>query len=131
MKEARSGKVWSCVPYMDVHTFRSNHCTEIYNTLARPIEKISKNERYHCRLDLKGVCYDKHTMLIASRCLGHIRIKILQNIIYGNSRPTAICGHISGKSFIFKSVCHIVLYTLFLETKKQESLILHFPAFFN
>jgi hypothetical protein len=77
MKEAGNGKVWPYVPDMDVHSYRSNYCTEIYNSLARPIEKIPKNERYHCRSDLKGVCYDKRAMLIASRCLGHNRINII------------------------------------------------------
>jgi hypothetical protein len=77
MKEAGNGKVWSYVPDMDVHSYRSEYCTEIYNTLARPIEKIPKNERYYCRSDLKGVCYDKRAMLIASRYLGHNRINII------------------------------------------------------
>lgn len=77
MKKAGIGKVWSKVPDMDVHSFRSEYCSVIYNTLARPIDKIPKNERYHCRSDLKGICYDKHAMLIASRCLGHNRISII------------------------------------------------------
>lgn len=77
MKEAGNGKVWSYVPDMDVHSYRSDYCTEIYTTLARPLEEIPKNERYHCRRDLKGVCYDKRAMLIASRCLGHNRINII------------------------------------------------------
>lgn len=77
MEEAGSRKVWSYVSDMDVHSFRSEYCTEVYNMLARPLEKIPKNERYHCRCDLKGVCYDKRAMLIASRFLGHNRINIL------------------------------------------------------
>ncbi len=77
MKEAGNGKVWSYVLDMDVHSFRSEYCSEIYSTLARPMDKIPKNERYHCRSDLKGVCYDKRSMLIASRCLGHNRISII------------------------------------------------------
>lgn len=77
MKEAGNGKVWSYVPDMDVHSYRSDYCTEIYTTLARPLEKIPTNERYHCRSDLKGVCYDKRAMLITSRCLGHNRINII------------------------------------------------------
>lgn len=77
MEEAGSGKVWSYVPDMDVHSFRSEYCTEVYNMLARPLEKIPKNERYHCRCDLKGVCYDKRAMLIASRLLGHNRINVM------------------------------------------------------
>ena len=77
MKEAGNGKVWTYVPDMDVHSYRSDYCTEIYTTLARPLEKIPRNERYHCRSDLKGICYDKRAMLIASRCLGHNRINII------------------------------------------------------
>jgi hypothetical protein len=77
MKEVGNSKVWSYVPDMDVHSYRSDYCIEIYNTLARPIKKIPKNERYHCRSDLKGVCYDKRAMLIASRCLGHNRFNII------------------------------------------------------
>ena len=77
MKKAGIDKVWPHVPDMDVHSYRSEYCTQIYNTLARPVEKIPKNERYHCRSDLKGVCYDKRAMLIASRCLGHNRINII------------------------------------------------------
>lgn len=77
MEEAGNGKVWSYVPDMDVHSFRSDYCTEFYNMLARPIEKIPKNERYHCRCDLKGVCYDKRAMLITSQSLGHNRINVI------------------------------------------------------
>lgn len=77
MKEAGDGKVWSSVPDMDVHSYKSDYCTQIYNALARPIEKIPVKERYHCRRDLKGICYDKRAMLIASRCLGHNRINII------------------------------------------------------
>lgn len=77
MKKAGSNKVWKYVPDMDVHSFRSEYCTKIYSTFARPTAKIPKNERYNCRRDLKGVCYDKRAMLIASRCLGHNRINII------------------------------------------------------
>ncbi|BCK00737.1 hypothetical protein [Anaerocolumna chitinilytica] len=77
MMEAGTSKVWSYVPDMDVHSFRSDYCTELYNLFARPLEKIQKSERYHCRCDLKGVCYDKRAMLIASQFLGHNRINII------------------------------------------------------
>ncbi len=77
MEKAGDKKVWPRVPDMDVHSYRSEYCTEIYNTFVRPMEKIPKNERYHCRQELKGVCYDKRAMLIASRFLGHNRINII------------------------------------------------------
>ncbi len=77
MKKAGTGKVWVQVPDIDVHSYRSNYCIEIYKALARPLEKIPMKERYHCRSELKGTCYDKRAMLIASRCLGHNRINII------------------------------------------------------
>lgn len=77
MKEAGIGKVWNRVPDIDVHSYRSEYCCEIYNILARPLEMIPKKERYYCKADLKGRCYDKRAMLIASRCLGHNRISII------------------------------------------------------
>jgi hypothetical protein len=77
MEKAGDKKVWARVPDLDVHSYRSEYCTEIYNTFARPLNKIPRNERYHCRRDLNGVCYDKRAMLIASQFLGHNRINIM------------------------------------------------------
>lgn len=77
MEKAGNKKVWPRVPDLDVHSYRSEYCTEIYNTFARPLNKIPRNERYHCRRDLNGVCYDKRAMLIASQFLGHNRINIM------------------------------------------------------
>jgi len=38
MKIIGNNKVWSYVPDMDAHSYRSEYCVEIYNTLARKVD---------------------------------------------------------------------------------------------
>lgn len=61
----------------DIHAYRSEYCTEIYNMHARPLAEIPRNEQYRCRGELKGVIYDKKAMMIASEALGHSRINVI------------------------------------------------------
>lgn len=61
----------------DIHSYRAEYCTAIYKKFARDIKNIPKSEKYYCRKDLKGVCYDKLAMLQASQALGHNRISII------------------------------------------------------
>ena len=77
IKNAGNGKVWDYVPDIDIHSYRSEYCCEIYRRYARPLNEIPKKERYICRCDQKGMIYDKQAMLIASQCLGHNRISII------------------------------------------------------
>ena len=76
--------VWSRIPAnADIHSYRADYCKTVYNLHARPIAEIPIKERYYCRGDLKGVVYDKHAMLIASKALGHNRISIIAaNYLY-------------------------------------------------
>ena len=77
MKDAK-GLVWKKVPNgADIHSYRADYCTAIYNKHARPSDKIPKNERYCCRSDLKGIWYDKKAMAVASEALGHNRISVI------------------------------------------------------
>lgn len=77
INEAGTNKVWDYVPDLDIHSYRSEYCCEIYRNHARSINEIPKKERYICRSDLKGVIYDKKAMLISSQCLGHNRISVI------------------------------------------------------
>jgi len=71
-------KVWSKVPAnADIHSYRADYCAAIYERYARPVDEISKQNRYYCRKDLKGVVYDKRAMAVASRVLGHSRIGVI------------------------------------------------------
>lgn len=71
-------RIFSRVPsHMDVHGYRREYAQALYNSLARPVDKIPKRDKYICRGDKKGVIYDKKAMLCVSRQLGHNRISII------------------------------------------------------
>lgn len=77
-EKAGSGKVFERIPQaMDVHSYRSKYATSLYNQEARQFDAIPKNERYYCRKELAGTCYDKRAMQIVSNALGHNRISVI------------------------------------------------------
>lgn len=90
MDRAGNGKVFDKVPAAaDIHSFRSDYATRVYEKYARPIEQIPydrvnagtgrkyQSQVYHCRGDKKGTMYDKEAMRIASQALGHNRISVI------------------------------------------------------
>lgn len=77
-KQAGSGRVWDKVPaHMDVHHYRSQYASELYKILSRERELIPREDRYYCRKELAGVCYDKAAMKEVSEALGHNRISVI------------------------------------------------------
>ena len=90
MSMAGNEKVFSKIPSgADIHSYRADYATAIYNMNARPIEEIPydalnwglkcayQSEVYHCRGDKKGVKLDKLAMKKASEALGHNRISVV------------------------------------------------------
>ena len=99
MTKAGTGRVFDNVPNgMDVHGYRSEYATAIYNSCARdkatclqtpfwnkehqngkgqPKGGYDKNSVYACRGDQKGRWLDKAAMLKASQALGHNRISVV------------------------------------------------------
>lgn len=90
MHRAKNGKVWDKLPNgADIHSYRADYATELYNSLARPIDQIPydrinkgtgrkyQSEVYHFRKDRKGEKLDKVAMLATSRALGHNRISVV------------------------------------------------------
>lgn len=78
MKAADHERVFERVPAaMDVHHYRSQYASELYKSLARPIETLERKEKYFCRGDLKGTVYDRAAMLQTSEALGHHRISVI------------------------------------------------------
>lgn len=68
---------------MDVHGYRGQFAIDLYKSLARPLEKIPKADRYYCRGDRKGIVLDKKAMLLVSQALGHNRINVIaENYLY-------------------------------------------------
>lgn len=72
----------------DIHSYRAEYATSIYNRYARPIEDIPydgtarngrryKKDVYTCRKDKAKQKYDKKAMALTSRALGHNRISVV------------------------------------------------------
>lgn len=78
MQSAGTGKVFDKIPNgADIHSYRADYATSVYNSHARDIKTLEPSERYCCRGDLKGTWYDKQAMLEASQALGHNRISVI------------------------------------------------------
>lgn len=69
----------------DIHSYRSDYATAIYQANARPLDQIPRNERYFCRKDKTGIWYDKEAMKITSKALGHNRINIIAEHYLNNT----------------------------------------------
>lgn len=71
-------KVWGKVHSgADIHSYRADYATRVYQMYARPIATLNHDEIYYCRGDRKGTWLDKKAMLVASKALGHNRISII------------------------------------------------------
>ena len=78
MQAAGDDLVWPRIPsHMDVHGYRADYATALYNRVARDVSTIPPAEQYHCRGDRAGVVYDRVAMLYVSRALGHNRISVI------------------------------------------------------
>jgi integrase len=78
MRSKGEDKVFEKIPNgADIHSYRAEYATRLYKALARDVNSLPKSEKYHCRKDLKGICYDKKAMLEVSQALGHNRISVI------------------------------------------------------
>lgn len=78
MRSKGDDKVFEKIPNgADIHSYRAEYATRLYKALARDVNSLPKSEKYHCRKDLKGICYDKKAMLEVSQALGHNRISVI------------------------------------------------------
>ena len=70
----------------NIHGYRGEYATKLYNQLARPIKELKQRDIYSCRKDLAGARYDKAAMRIVSNNLGHNRIDVIAaNYLYSLS----------------------------------------------
>lgn len=77
-KQAGDGKVFEKIPSgADIHSYRRDYATAIYQQHARPSEQLTAKEKYYCRGDRKGEVFDRAAMRIASNALGHGRIAVI------------------------------------------------------
>ena len=71
-------RVWGKVHSgCDVHSYRSEYANSLYNKLARPLDTLSRSEKYYCRKDMAGRIFDKEAMHEVSKALGHERICVI------------------------------------------------------
>lgn len=77
-REAGENKVFSSIPSAaDIHSYRAAYATQIYLQHARPLEQLTRQEKYYCRGDRKGEIFDRAAMQKASQALGHNRINVI------------------------------------------------------
>lgn len=73
MRAASDGKVWpQGLPRgMDVHYCRAGYAATMYHQFERPLDQLTKHEKYFCRKDKCGAVYDRAALSAASKALGH------------------------------------------------------------
>lgn len=77
-RAAGGGQVWPHVPSAaDVHSYRADYAARVYKAHARPTDSIPPADRYHCRGDMRGCCFDRKAMMVASQALGHSRLSVI------------------------------------------------------
>lgn len=76
--QVKSDRVFEKVPQnIDVHSYRAWFACHWYEKLERPLETLSKEQKYYCRGDKVGIVCDKLAMIQVSKMLGHNRINII------------------------------------------------------
>ena len=61
----------------DIHAYRAEYATAIYNANARDVSTLDRSERYDCRGDKAGISYDREALHMASEALGHSRVSVV------------------------------------------------------
>lgn len=79
-RQADKNAVWgrTGVPgAMDVHACRRQYASRVYADNARPLETLSRSQKYYCRGDKKGAVYDRRALMRTSQALGHGRTNVV------------------------------------------------------
>ena len=63
--------------YAPIHEYRAQFAQTMYAQMARDLKTLPSSEKYHCRGDRKGACYDKKAMAAVSVALGHNRLDVM------------------------------------------------------
>lgn len=61
----------------DMKDYRACYAQAYYNKIARPLDALSKKQKYYMRKDRKGDVYDRLAMFYTSIQLGHSRISVI------------------------------------------------------
>lgn len=60
-----------------IHRYRGAYATELYLSEARPVDKLSRADKYHCRGSMQGVTLDRAAMKVVTESMGHTRINVI------------------------------------------------------
>lgn len=78
LRAAGDGRCWPSVPSCaDIHSYRADYAARVYQAHARPPEAVPPADRYHCKGDMRGYCFDRRAMMVASQALGHSRLSVI------------------------------------------------------
>ena len=67
--------------YAPIHEYRAQFAQAMYFNLARDTDTIPFSEKYFCRKDRAGICYDKKAMAAVSAALGHNRLDVMTSYL--------------------------------------------------
>ena len=73
----RSTVIGHIPKYAPIHEYRAQFAQAMYAQIARDLRDLPSSEKYHCRGDRKGTCYDKKAMADVSVALGHNRLDVM------------------------------------------------------
>lgn len=77
-REVKAERLFEHVPHnIDVHNYRAWFACMWYKKLERPLYTLSRDQKYYCRGNMKGIVYDKKAMMKVSKLLGHNRINVI------------------------------------------------------
>lgn len=78
MKAAGSALVWPHVhTAADIHSYRAEYASRMYNAIARDPATLPPRERYCCRGDMAGQWFDRAALMEVSKELGHARCNVV------------------------------------------------------
>ena len=77
-KAEENGRIFKKIPKgVQCHYYRACYAQAYYDKIARPLDDLSKKQKYYMRKDRKGDVYDRLAMFYTSIQLGHSRISVI------------------------------------------------------
>ena len=67
----RSTVIGHIPKYAPIHEYWAQFAQAMYSQIAKDLRDLPFSEKYHCRGDRRGTCYDKKAMAAVSAALGH------------------------------------------------------------
>lgn len=62
---------------IDIHSYRAFFACKLYKSLERPLNILTRQQKYYCKGDMKGIVFDRKAMMEISKMLGHNRINVI------------------------------------------------------